>query len=340
MPLYQVTTIGGKITALQSFKDTIIQWGLPTDPADPHRYTDPRKLLQLDPTTNTFSDPDKALIENQIPSNNVSFLDGRVYGKTANLGFHMSYDSVGDQLVGLWASTPSQPTPQSFHYSIATDTWSIYTNSTAIAYNFENSRHAIIPSDRVLFFVTVPGTNNVYSGSDPTTDLLQSKGWVYQLDTHVVTRVVTFETTITPVPPWSTYAGLANYLQGANGFESMQLMYDATNSIMWWPEIENPTVNQWGYGASGRVIALHAWHYQENRTEKIVPAWPDANNQPHGLAWGFDPVNNYIMCFGQNSNTSPQFGSPATGPDTVTLYPHIYLWQPSGFTKPTWGAMS
>ena len=339
-PLYDVTTANAKIAAVTNLRPYWMIWGDPLDNIDPRHYANPGDLIYLDPAARKWIDPGFPRMEDQYPNSTTRFPDGRaVHQSYRNMS--LVYDEAQDQLVSFGNQYVC-------HFSFATNKWFYSAASTLFPVSATTGK---VLGQMVLDFVRPwfdPESRRVYfvetcAIEAPTKSYFD----YYDVDAHKFVRL--FEITDHQVGKsnndgsgrgvWDANGQPAGALIGWSAEPASPLLHDAINDILWMVELENSSLNPYGYGAADRVVAMHAFHYKENpiRHERIVPPF-DAANQPHGTVWGYDPINNLIMGYGQNAPLIPKqskyYGTVPGGYDPVTLQPpSLYVWTPSGFTK-------
>lgn len=319
LTLFLIKTAVGAVSSVVDKRPDYIDWGYPTtDNPDPRHYGAAMSLLTFDPTTREWADPGMPTIESQIPARNRIAPNGHTY----NLDWStmcMVYDAGADQLVTLGDS-------YSIHFNIKTQSWAHHP-LMGPTLNGHIARFWFCEADRLIYFISTIGqSGNPYD---------EAHACAYDVDAHI----------------WWIVAKWPNHQQGLGlwpdhryglpcgaGFEGGHVWHDSTNDILWWAETTNPYLNKYGYGGDGTIVAMHAWHYMENRFERVTPAY-DASNQPHVTVNGFDPVNNLFLGWGQNAPSTDPKSVYHPADDPVIYKPYLYAWTPSGFTKPAWSTM-
>ena len=316
IPCYVVTTARGRIVAAENKRPYWMTYGDPLDNIDPRHYANPEHLLTLDPLARDLAwiaHPELGSAEDQMPEATVHLPDGRRLSSTY-LNMSMVYDEAGDQLIGFGND-------YSWHFAIGQNKWSRYRIPGA-QIDLEFARPWFNPDDRKIYVIETA------SFKDPT----QAYGWTYDVQTHIFDNVL--EITPHQLGPslWPASGHPAGKMVGWRGEPGSPLMHDAENEILWMVEVENAYLNPYAYGASGLVMGIHAWHYKENRHERIVPL-SDPGNPPHGLVWGYDPVNRLILGYGQNHGPTDRKSVHYPQANPVIGHGDLYVWKPSGFTK-------
>ena len=306
-PLYSVTTASGKVTGWKNLRPYWMTYGAYTDePVDCRHYADPTHLIYLDVTTMKWTDPGYPAVTDQIAALALSFPDGRLEDNDWRTAC-MVYDSVADQLVLLPGDKQ-----ETLHFNLTSKTWTHYKGAPKT--QLHQARFWLNEADRTIYAIDGCGQFDPYKTT--------AVAWKYNIDTHTWSAPL-------PVPGcqsgkclWGGHG--PNVGDPVGGMLSFAMCVgDPENGIVWWPETTNGFLCPYGYENDGALVALHAWHYKEDRFE-IIDAPFDPANRPHGVVVGFDPVNKLLLMYGQNS------GNPA---NPVNFTKFMYAWKPSGFTQ-------